>query len=68
MLEKQVFFWTLSAVVKPSRSIGFKCQVSGQLSGASFPSFNAMLQLQKVVAGCITPGRLASDWVCSIND
>ncbi|OQY14352.1 MAG: hypothetical protein B6I30_00830 [Desulfobacteraceae bacterium 4572_187] len=29
MIEKQVFFWSLSGVVKPSRSIGFRCRVSG---------------------------------------
>jgi hypothetical protein len=27
-----LFFWTLSGVVKPSLSIGFRCQVSGRLS------------------------------------
>jgi hypothetical protein len=32
MVEKQVFFWTLSGVVKPSRSIGVGCQVSGRFS------------------------------------
>ena len=29
MIEKTGFFWTLSGVVKPSRSIGFRCRVSG---------------------------------------
>ena len=27
--ENRSFFWTLSGVVKPSPSMGFRCQVSG---------------------------------------
>jgi hypothetical protein len=30
--ENRSFFWTLSGVVKPSPSMGFRCQVSGRLS------------------------------------
>ena len=31
MMEKQVFFWTLSGVVKPFRSIGFRLALAFSL-------------------------------------